>query len=479
MTQRMARFCAAAVLGCAALVGGATAASGSTAARPAAAITQAQAEQIGTDAYVYGIPLMDFVRQLRTQTSVTVPNDLSDAPVNSFGSARHLASASQQVFVQPNLDTLYSMAHLDLTRTALVLHVPAVPHHRYYVLEFLDPYTNVFHYVGTRTTGDGAGNYLITGPKFLGSVPRGLRRIRTSYQHVWIAGRTLVYGSNDLPNVYKTQSGYKLVPLAQYRRHGLHWSPPRPHHVVTKHTQYVIPSGLAFYDALGAALAENPPPKADAKILAELRTVGIGPGLKPSTENLSPDVVAGLTAAADNGPNYIQNTLRVSVATPSVIKHHGWFVPYADTGFFGTDYNLRAIIAVNGLAANRPAEAIYVVGTRDSTLAALDGSHNYTIHFAAGHFPPARYFWSLTLYDSNFYLVKNVINRYALGNRSKLQHNADGSVDLYIQRTAPAGHEANWLPSPAGTFNLTLRMYGPLSSALNDTYSYPPIVRTS
>ena len=102
------------------------------------------------------------------------------------------------------------------------------------------------------------------------------------------------------------------------------------------------------------------------------------------------------------------------------------------------------------------------------------------IHFPAGHLPPARYFWSITMYDNSFYLVPNPINRYAIGNRTQgVKYNADGSLDIYVQHTPPAGHQSNWLPSPTGLFNLTLRMYGPRASVLNDTYAYPPITKTS
>ncbi len=186
-------------------------------------LTQAAAQQLGTRGYEYGIALMEFVRQARQQTSVTVPNSRSDAPINQLGSARKLADAAHQVIVQPNNDTLYTMGHLDLGSTALVLHVPAVAHRRYYSFQFLDPYTNVFHYVGTRTTGDGAGDFLITGPSFHGQVPRGVKRVRCAYRRVWLVGRTLVYGRRDLPAVHRIQDGYRLVPLGQYRRHGLRW----------------------------------------------------------------------------------------------------------------------------------------------------------------------------------------------------------------------------------------------------------------
>ena len=116
-----------------------------------APLTEAQAQQVGTDAYVYGVSLMEFLRQRQQQTSVTVPNSLSDAPINQLGNARALATPAHQVFVAPNLDTLYSMGHVDLTNGPLVLHVPAVSGGRYYSIEFLDPYTKVFGSVGRST----------------------------------------------------------------------------------------------------------------------------------------------------------------------------------------------------------------------------------------------------------------------------------------------------------------------------------------
>jgi hypothetical protein len=441
----------------------------------------AAAEQAGTDAYVYGIPLMEFMRQRRQQTSVTVPNSLSDAPVNQLGSARNLASVTpgHQVFVQPNNDTLYTMGHLDLSRGPIVLHVPKVQANRYYVFEFLDPYTNVFHYVGTRTTGNGAGDYAITGPGFSGSLPRGLKQISSPYNLAWLAGRTLVNGSSDLPAVHKVQDGYRLIPLAQYVRQGLRWHPRRPRRVVSTHTKATEPAGVAFFDQLGTALADNPPPAGDAAVLRELRSIRIGPGLHPSQEHLSTAVLKGLAMAADNGYSYLR-TARTTYGAQSALAHHGWLVPAADTGDFGTDYQWRALVATFGLAANRPQEAIYVIGVVDQSMQLLNGSHDYVIHFPAGRLPPARYFWSLTMYDDQFFLVPNSINRYSIGNRtSGLELGPDGSLDVYVQHAPPAGHESNWLPAPAsGTFEATLRMYGPLQSALDDSYRYPTIMRT-
>jgi hypothetical protein len=445
---------------------------------PAPALTQAAAEQLGTQAYEYGIPLIEFDHQAAKQTSVTVPDALSDAPVNQLGNARQLATAAHQVFVQPNNDTLYTMGHLNLTHTALVLHVPAVGGHRYYSFEFLDPYTNVFHYVGTRTTGDGAGDFLITGPSFQGTVPHGLKRIRSTYDRIWLVGRTLVNGQADLPAVHRVQNGYKLIPLADYRAHGVSWTPPRPAKVVTRPRDVAVPTGVPFFDALGTALAQNPPPARDAPLLATLRAVGIGPGLHPSTEHLSSAVLAGLAAAVKQGPTTVF-AIRTSIAAKSVVAHNGWFVPPPINGAYGTNYAYRAVVALNGLAANLPAEALYIVGAA-SNKGLLAGGHDYVIHFPAGHLPPARYFWSLTMYDQNFYLVPNALNRYALGSDTPgLKRNPDGSLDIYVSHSPPSGHVSNWLPAPAsGTFEITMRLYGPRASALRGQYVYPPITET-
>ncbi len=441
-------------------------------------LSEPQAKQIGTDAYVYGTPLIRFLRQRRTQTSVTVPNDLSDAPINQIGNQRNLADAAHQVFVAPNTDTLYTMAHVDLSRGALVLHVPAVAHHHYYVFEFLDPYTNVFHYVGTRTTGDGAGNYAILGPGFHGKLPGGLHRIRSGYEHIWLCGRTLVYGSAGLGAAHKIQAGYKLIPLKAFRAVGTRYKPPRPKRIVTRHTTAALPTGVAFFDALGDALAQNPPPARDHAILRELRRVGIGPGLHPSTEPLPLATREGLVAAAAGGPAVL-STLREQIVIASELKHDGWYVAPSDIGNFGTDYKLRAVVAVNGLAANLPAEAMYPVGTFDNTGALLNGAHRYVIHIPAGNFPPVRYYWSFTAYNENLFLVQNPIKRYAINQFTHgVKRNPDGSLDLYLQATPPAGHVSNWLPTPpSGQFEVILRMYGPKAAAVDNAYHYPPIAR--
>lgn len=445
------------------------------AARSAARVTVAQAKQLGLQAYVYGYPLLLFMSQQATHTSVTVPDSSGDAPLNQLSNVRDLASPSGKLAVQPNNDTLYSEAFLDLSKGPMVLHVPRIGGQRYYSFEFLDPFTNVFAYVGTRKTGDGAHTFLITGPEWHGQAPRHVRVVRSHYDHVWLLGRTFVRGSSDLDAVHKIQNNYLLLPLSDFTRFGLHWHRPQPQTVVQSPTPNPLPIGLPFFDALGKALAANPPPTADGPLLASLRAVGIGPGLEPSNEQLTPAIVAGLTAAANSGQTYIE-LLRQQLFSSSVSAHQGWFVPPPSTGKYGTDYNLRAVIAQSGPGANRPVEAMYVIGVDDAKLLPLDGANTYLLHFPSGQLPPAKYFWSLTMYDAAFLLVRNPLNRYEISGRTPgLQRGADGSLDVYLSHTQPAAGQSNWLPAPIGHFEVTLRIYGPSQAALDGSYQYPSI----
>lgn len=451
-------------------------------AAPPGALDQAQALKVGDDAYVYGVTLLEFERAWRLDTSVTVPNEWGNAPVNQVGNQRILSTPANQdkEIVGPSNSTLYSNAHLDLSRGPIVLHVPNVRKHRYYAWEFLDPYTNVFAYVGTRATGDRAGNYAIVGPSWHGKLPRRirrmkLRRINSAYNHVWLFGRTLVYGGGDLRNATRIQDGFKVIPLKAFKRVGLRYRPRRPKTIVTNPTIPTLPTGIAFYDALGDALAQNPPPAQDRPIVQEMATAGIGPGLHPSTENLPAPTISGLQAAAAAGPTHVRY-LEFQMVFATAELNDGWYVPDRDLGNWGTNYNERAAWAVYGICANRNEEAMYPSGVFDNGHLPLNGSEKYLLHFAPGQTPPAKYFWSLTIYDINSQLVPNPYNKYSVGSYSPLQYNKDGSLDIYVQPTPPAGRESNWLPSPANTtFVVPLRVYGPKQAVLDRTYHYPTI----
>jgi hypothetical protein len=157
---------------------------------------------------------------------------------------------------------------------------------------------------------------------------------------------------------------------------------------------------------------------------------------------------------------------------------NGWNITLK-CGAFGNGVLLRAACAKDIPAANLPAEAVYWTATVDGTGHTLNGQHDYILRFPPGGFPPNDAFWSLTMLDSRRYMVVNPINRYNVGDRSDLVPGVDGSIDIYIQNTAPAGHESNWLPAPSGDFVLMLRAYQPGAAVLSGEYNVPPVVEVN
>jgi hypothetical protein len=148
------------------------------------------------------------------------------------------------------------------------------------------------------------------------------------------------------------------------------------------------------------------------------------------------------------------------------VKNVNGFGYTAKTGLYGTDYFMRALVTAIGLGANRPQDAIYPTSLKDDHGEAYDGANKYVMHFAKGQLPPVNGFWSLTMYDANYFFVANPINRYSISARQNLKINADGSIDLYVQNQSPgADKESNWLPASDGKFILMLRMYWPKEKA--------------
>ncbi len=160
----------------------------------------------------------------------------------------------------------------------------------------------------------------------------------------------------------------------------------------------------------------------------------------------------------------------------SVKNINGWMFD-TETGVYGTDYLNRAFITAIGLGANRPQDAIYPTSLKDADGKEYNGANKYVMRFQKGQLPPAQGFWSLTMYDENYFFVANPINRYSISARQNLKSNPDGSTDLFIQNQSPGSDkESNWLPAPAGKFILMLRMYWPSEkspSILNGSWTIP------
>jgi hypothetical protein len=435
--------------------------------QPDSIITLAQ------QAYVYGFPLVMMYESMRSTTNYERPIYNSFfAPVNQFAHFRTFPDAKFRSMVKPNNDTYYSNAWLDLSSGPIVLSVPDT-HGRYYLLPMFDAYTNVFASPGKRTTGTTAQIFLITGPAFSGTVPNGMQQIMAPTNMVWILGRTQVNSPQDGKDVvYPIQDGYSLTPL---NRWGSEYQ-PEPNTVdktiVANAPEFVQNMDVTtFFNILNKQLAENPPPKTDVPILSAIAALGVGP-----MKQFDLAVFDGGTQTALKAlPATVLNKLR-SVVTKGGKHENNWGINRTGVGNYGTDYLVRAIFALVGLGANLNADASYPNCQLDSNGDRLDGAKDYVLHFEKGQTPPCNAFWSLTIYGPDDFLVDNPIDRYSIGDRSEMQYNADGSLDIYIQHSPPENDkQANWLPSPLGFFSLTMRIYWPKASYLDGSWEIPPV----
>jgi hypothetical protein len=421
----------------------------------ALAIESAEASAIAQDAYIWGFPLVQtrWYFDLARQKNVAV---------NRFYGKQHLSKPSDGS-IGPNIDTLYGYAWLDLAREPQVLRVPDT-NDRYYCIQLIDAYANTFKYVGRRATGTKEGTYAVVGPRWRGSLPAGIQRIDAPTSLVLAFTRTLVTGDADLPAAQTIQRQYALAPLSSYPR--IH---PPGEIADADLSLFPIPRfgarGIDFFDDLAAGLAAAPPPADDLASLRRFAKVGIEPGGHPSRSQDR----STLSSLRDAVPVADARIKQADYST----KLNGWTVNYKVTNFI-KDPLLRAAVNRYGPATHIAQEALYFSAKPEGQ--PLNGTDKYVLKFNAGGLPPVDAFWSLTLYGADFLLVQNPINRYSIGDRTAgVVYGADGSLEIQIQNQTPERGSSNWLPAPAGPYELVLRTYQPRPSLFNGTYQLPPL----
>jgi hypothetical protein len=449
-----------------------------TFASAAKAITDDEAHAIGVDAYLYFYPIvtMDITRrQITNMTSGEIGG--LGGPMNMFHNAEAFPTADMRAVVRPNFDTLYSSAWLDLTKEPVIVSAPDT-NGRYYLLPMLDMWTDVFASPGWRTTGTGAGDFLIAPPGWSGTVPAKVTRIDAPTPYVWIIGRTKTDGPADYDAVHKIQAGYKITPLSQWGKQPV---PPEAKidaniDMKTPPKKQVDSMEAGKYFAYAAELLKlQPPHLTDQPIIAQLERLGFEVGKSFNLDTADPAVKKGLESA----PADAQKLMAWKLPTIARVAN-GWSMNTDTMGVYGNYYLKRAMIAQAGLGANLPEDAIYPLNLGDNEGKPLDGANDYTIHFAKDQIPPAQAFWSITLYDNEGFQVANPLNRFAVSSWMPFAYNTDGSLDLYFQNESPsAAKEANWLPAPKGPYNLTMRIYAPSSDALTGKWTPPPVTKSA
>jgi hypothetical protein len=436
-------------------------------------VSSDEAAAIARDAYVYAYPLVLMDVSAKVSTNVVAPSGKTDAPVNQFGHARAFPDAAFTVVARPNADTLYSSLVFDVSKGPLIVTVPDSAG-RYYLLPMLDKWSDVFASPGTRTTGNGAQTFAIVGPKWQGKLPPGVKRYMSPTAGGWIGGRVQTNGKSDYDAVHKFQDGIKAVPLAAY---GKPYTPPAAR-VDAKLDMSAPPDQVdkmdaaTFFAKFAELLKSQPPHANDYPILDRMKRIGIEPGRSFSLATEPGEIRDALNAA----PALALAAIKAAWTRAGVLTN-GWRTNLTAIGTYGTDYLHRAGVAYGGLGANVPEDAVYPTAFADAEGRPFESGKRYTLHFDKDQLPPVRGFWSLTMYDERQLFTANPIDRFAIGDRDKLAFNADGSLDLYIQREPPGkDKESNWLPTPgSGAFTMNLRLYWPKPSVLDGSWVPPSV----
>ena len=439
-------------------------------------VTPEEAFEIAKEAYIYAYPQVLVNKTGEVATNVEVPN-FPTAPFNQIAHARAFPDDTFTIVVRPNADTLYSTLSFDVSKEPLLFHIPA-SQGRYYLMVFMDNWSEVFASIGSRTNGNGEITFAIVGPDWVGKLPDGVREYRSPTGKGLLIGRTQTNGKSDYAAVHQFQDGMKVAPLSRF-----HSKEAAPKGTVSQ-TQDMSPpptqvdtmSGEDFFAYFTQLWAQNPPHGIDYPILDRLERIGLIAGQRFDFEKAPAHVKEAIKQAPAPALAEIKETWKISGHFSN-----GWRTNLTAIGTYGADYLHRAAVAYGALGANVPEDALYPTTFVDESGKRLDSGKRYILHFEKGQLPPVRAFWSLTMYDDKQLFSANELSRFAIGDRDPLLVNDDGSVDIYIQRDNPGdGKTINWLPTPkAGNFSMNMRLYWPRHEASSGQWTPPPVREVS
>jgi hypothetical protein len=432
--------------------------------------------QIGVEAFIYFYPLVTMDLTRRQLTNIEAGKAPARGPMNTFAHLRAFPKADFKEVVRPNFDTLYSSSWLDLSKGPVVVSVPDTQD-RYYLLPMLDMWTDVFAVPGKRTSGTKAEDFVVLPPSWSGDLPKELSAIQAPTPYVWIIGRTQTNGAADYAAVHKVQDAFSVVPLAEWKKTAVTAKVVIDPTVDMKTPPLDQVNNMPadeYFSYAAELLKVNPAHTTDWSTIARLKRIGIEPGKSFDFKKLDPSLQEALRQAAKDALRIMREKL------PTLARvFGGWQMNTDSMGVYGNFYLKRAIVAMVGLGANQPEDAIYPLNVTDSDGKPLMAEYDYVLHFSKENLPPVEAFWSITMYDQAGFQVANPIDRFAIGDRDALRYNSDGSLDIYIQHKNPGGAlEANWLPSPEkGPLGITMRLYAPTLAALDGRWVPPPARR--
>lgn len=438
--------------------------------------TPEEVQTIAEEAYIYAYPMLEHYKTMYV-SFIAEEHPAYMGPFNTLVNNTELQSPENKAVVRPNSDTFYSGAGLDLRREPMVISVPEITDNRYYSFQLIDLYTHNFDYIGTRTTGFDAGNYLIAGPEWKGEKPEGIDQVLQSEGDFVVAlGRTQVYNEKDADQARAIMTTFKIQPLSEFSGQP---APEAPEAIGFPPYSPEKATSAAFITYLNFILGHVQPHPSEKQLLEKFARIGIGPNQPFDASTLDPETKSAIETGIATALEKIEKeTGKLGE------EKNGWMLI---SGAFGNrqemqgKYLTRAAAAMFGLWGNNLDEAFYPATETDAEGDPLDGSsHKYVLHFEKDQLPPVKAFWSLTMYKlPEQLLIENEIDRYKIGSASEgLKYNDDGSLDIYIQNERPGNeYESNWLPAYDGKFSLQARMYWPDKEALDPLYVPPAVTK--
>ncbi|MDF0673316.1 MAG: DUF1214 domain-containing protein [Nitrospira sp.] len=431
--------------------------------------TPKEARAIAKEAYIWGYALVDDYR-VQYSYFIDKTNPEFKGGWNTIANNARLYTPADTTIQTINADTLYSFIGIDVRDEPIVITVPQVEKQRYYGCSLFDlwGYVEMF---GTRMTGNDAASFLVAGPSWKGETPKGIKKVfRMETPLATAAFRTQLFNPGDIDNVRKVQSGYKVQTLSSFLGQP---TPKRtPLTFVKPLTVAEQKTSLQFFSVLNNLLQFAPTVPSEVEFRKRVAKVWIGEGLTFDPAKLSPELKTAIeqgVADAWVDINATVQKLNTGEITPGDC--------YGTREYLKNNYLYRATCIYLAGNAQPKEEVIYPFISVDADGKPMDGANKYTITFAGDQLPPAKAFWSITMYNlPQRLLVANSINRYLL-NTPMLPNwvkNADGGYTFYIQHESPGkDKEANWLPAPKGPFYMVMRLYLPSVEAQDGVWKAP------
>jgi hypothetical protein len=441
----------------------------------AADVTPDEARAIAKEAAVYGFPVIDSYRVNYEYFFKPGTPEYKGAP-NTLINVPRVYTPADTAIQTPNSDTPYSFLGADLRTEPLVLTVPEIEKDRYYSIQLIDAYTFNFAYIGSRTTGNGAGSFLLAGPNWKGEKPLGIKAVIQSETEINILiYRTQLFDPADIDNVKKIQSEYRVQPLSQFLGQTAPAAAPKIDYM-TPCTPEEEKTSLKQFELLNFVLQFCPTVPSEVALMERFAKINIGAGKTFDASTFSPEVRKAIEEGV--GEAWLEFKGLVKQLDAGKVTSGDVF---GTRKYLNGNYLYRMTAAALGIYGNSKEEAMYPVFRIDAEGKPLTGANHYILHFAKGELPPVHAFWSATMYElPQSLLVNNPIQRYLINSPMipELKADGDGGITLYIQNETPGKElESNWLPAPKGPFAVYMRLYWPAEAALDGSWQAPKLVK--